>query len=366
MPVISARAQDVDVSIIAREMASVQTECDREAGWVGTPSDAMLRALSLLAAQLESVIEDLSPWSDRLRASTGHLGRMGPQSPVRIRVLVAWPVGLSHAERELAQAWLDGWLRSHAESVVAPDAWMQHPTMASSGPELWLEADRLLAALADEGLNDLVLLGACHSDLDAAVIRRLSDAEALLCATRPKGIIPGEGAAVLVLAGPTWSAAKPGVPSVAHLHRAVVARRDKAIDASGRVNAELASQLLCQSLAVAQLEADVVAGLASDADQHSPRATEMFDAALACLPAIDAAGDVCMAGHLTGRTGVVATLLAVAMAANRSVQAGRPWAALSVADPHWRLGLVARSENPPPSAGVVPITKELQDNKAGP
>ncbi|KQP12617.1 hypothetical protein [Pseudorhodoferax sp. Leaf267] len=364
LPVLVARVGEVDAASLAQELESLQAGLVGPASVAASLDDATFRALALLTTQLEPTIDALAAWPERLGRPAETLRHTAAAVRTRVRVLVAWPAGTSEAQRALLQAWLDTWLRTHAEGVVAPDAWLLHATTAGSGPELWLEADRLLAAMAREEQDDLVLLAACHSDLDAASIERLEEAGALFCATQPKGCIPGEGAAVLVLAGAHWPPAKADAPFAPHLHRAAIGRRDKAVDAAGRVGSELAQELLRQSLAAAGVEAGTLAGLASDADQHSARGPEMYGAMLAQLPDLDVGEDLCMAGQLSGRTGPVATLLTVAMAAQRCAQTQRPWAALSVADPHWRLALLARpAPAPAPHPATAATDQAVHDDK---
>jgi hypothetical protein len=183
--------------------------------------------------------------------------------------------------------------------------------------------------------------------LDAAV-QRLEVAGLLFSAARPKGVIPGEAAVALLLAGPQWPRAGEAATPSPHRHRAAIGRRDQPAEAPGRVNGELAGALLRQPLRSARLAPEGVTGLADDADQHSTRSPELFGAMLAQLPQLDATEDQRMAGHLLGRSGAAGTLLAVAMAARRAIATVKPWAALAVGDAHWRLALVARPDVSPP------------------
>lgn len=284
LPVMAARCASLKTDEVERQLASLSVTAAEP------PAEALLRAMALLEPLLSATSDSLAAWSDRL-APARRAGTAPAPLPHRVRVLSAWPAGLSDAHRALADGWLAERLRAHTDGVVAADAWLPQPGTACSGPELWLEADRLLATLAHEDHDDIVLLAACHSDLNVTTVARLDEARDLFCAAQPKGVIPGEGAAVLVLAGPAWPPAKPDGPPAPHLHRAAVARRDKAVDAAGRVSADLAGELLRQALAVASVAAAGTAGLASDADQHSARGPEVHAAALEHLPHLDAGED---------------------------------------------------------------------------
>lgn len=350
LPVMAARAKGLEVEATAQRLAALALSEGRD---IEPMSESTLRAMALLAPVLGAVVDDLAAWSERLRPRRPQAGAPA-DTPRRVRVLPVWPGSMSTAQRHSADAWLMTTLQAQATGLVAAGAWVLRPGLACSGPELWLETERLLSLLERDGQDDLVLVTACHSDLDAPTIDLLDNAGKLFGARHPKGVIPGEGAAALVLAGPLWPPAAPDAPPSPHVHRAAIARRDKPVDAAGRVSAELAGELLRQSLVAAQAEATSAAGLACDADQHSPRGAEMHGAALAELSHLEPGDDHCTVGQLSGRTGAVATLMAVAMAARRAVASQRPWVALSVADPHWRLALLARPAAPPASTPAAP------------
>ena len=220
-------------------------------------------------------------------------------------------------------------------------------THATSGPALWLEADRLLQAQAHESRDDVLLVAACHSDVSDDAVAALERSGRLFSPTaRPKGVMPGEAAAALLLAQPGWPAAAPGAPPFARLHRPAVLRRDKSIEAAGKVSSELLLQGCSQALAAAQLDAADVQSLVCDADQHTARSTELFGSTLALLPALDPTEDMRLLGTVTGHVGAAGTLAVVAAAAAQALSSQAPCAALSLGDPFFRLALVAR----PPAA----------------
>ncbi|MFT3721057.1 hypothetical protein [Pseudorhodoferax sp.] len=351
LPVLAAAVAEPPLEAATQALEEAAAELARlhPADTPAAPSETLVRALVLLAAPLADAVAVLAAWPGRLLPPERLPGQPAQPASHRVRVLPAWPAGLPEAELALARAWLRQQLLVLGEGLVHPDAWVVQPGGSASGPELWLEADRLHASLQREGLDDPLLLLACHSDVTEAAVRQLGDAGQLFGSACPKGVIPGEAAAALLLAGPDWPPAAPDAPPYPHLHRAAVARRDKSVDAAGRTSADLAAELLRQALAAARLAPDAVAGLADDADQHSARAPELYGAMVAQLPHLDAAEDHRMAGHLLGRAGAAGTLAAVAMAARCAAAGGKPWLALAVGDAHWRLALVARPEAPPPA-----------------
>jgi hypothetical protein len=262
--------------------------------------------------------------------------------PPAVLVLSAWPEGTDEFGLELARRWLADVLRHTSEGVVAPERWRLHLQAAGGGPSLLLEADRVLQTQRRLGRNDLLLLVACHSDLDTDHVLRLDDAQALFGTGSPRGRIPGEAAVALLLADASWPA-DPGADRAApHLHRPAVGQRAKSIDAPGRTSSDTVVQLLQHALAAARLPAAEAPSLVSDADQHTPRGPELFGASLAELPHLNAAEDLRLAGPVSGHLGPCGALVSVAMAAQHAVDSGQPCLALSVSDPVWRAALLAR------------------------
>jgi hypothetical protein len=381
LPAITARVADVDeaelADALAPELAIVRTQRPEFA--VREPDSRLLRALVLLRPVLAEAISALAPWAQRLGGVTedtlNPAGGSGPAGadtlaqvaahdarrraplqpePAAVRVLVAWPEGTDDFGREVARRWLTQALRDLGQGCVAPERWRLHGQPLASGVELLLDADRVLQEQRRQGRDDLLLLIACHSDIDAATVLRLDDAQALFGAQVPRGRIPGEAAAALLLADAAWPADPLADKPASHLHRPAVAQRGKSIDASGRTSSDMLIQVTQQALAAANLAAAQVPALATDADQHTPRGPELFGATLAELPHLDAAQDLLLAGPVCGHLGPCAALVSVALAAQQAADSAQPCLALSVGDSVWRAALLVRPEPPPAAAAPAP------------
>ena len=122
------------------------------------------------------------------------------------------------------------------------------------------------------------------------------------------------------------------------------------IDAPGRTSAEVARQAVADAIAVAGMDAAEVAALCSDADRHSPRATELFGTTIELLPGLDPVEDIRLLGVVQGHASQTGALWAVAGAALQACEAERPALALSLADAHWRMAMVVRHAPAMPSA----------------
>lgn len=361
LPVITAALQGLATDSILHALQAVQqhTGTASSSGAVlSPPSEGLVRALALLDTPLAEAVAALAAWPDRLRPAAPTPGVRAPALAHHIRVLAAWPEHTHAGERALAQAWLSQRLQRLSEGTVDPAAWLPPMSCTAApgqgGTLLWTQAEQMLAAQETAGHQDLVLVLACHSDLHEQAIDRLDQGGRLFSAARPHGVVPGEGAAVLLLASPEWPAPAIGSdgPTAEHcslLYPAQIQQGDASGDAH-RLNDPLAlATLLTQAMAAGGVRADEVAGLAADADPHSRRTSALFSALVAALPHLDAAEAARMTGAVCGRTGAAGTLMAVALAARQAAESGRSWLAFSLGDNDGRLALLARpAPNPPP------------------
>ena len=300
------------------------------------PPEHVQRALAALRAPLRQALQSLQPWHPRFADPT--LFSM-------VRVLLACPAWWTEAERLLAQAWVQQVLTAEGASPIAP-ARFAVEGCALGAVELWAEADRRLQALRRDKRPDVLLLAACHSDLSDEAIALLESQRRLFSPGRhPKGLIPSEAAAVLVLAAADWPAAPDTTQPPVRLHRPAMGKRDKSIEAAGSVSSQVLADVLASALGAAQLPLDQVAAVVCDADQHTPRGTELFGTTLKALPHLDPAEHLCMTGGVAGH-GEAGALMVVATAAARALADQRPCLGLALGDAHWRLALLARPTEP--------------------
>lgn len=346
LPVMSARVADLDTSATAEALAVLQRQAAPEGDDALPPPEHLLRALALLAAPLSQALQALLPWHEQLAS---------PQAPSRLQVIAAWPAWWREADRTLATAWLRQALSAEPALALAADRFSLD-ARALNAVELWIEADRCLQRLRREKRPDLLLLAAAHSDLSDEAIATLEMQRRLFTAgSHPKGLIPSEAAAALVLAPAGWPA-PPDAPPPVHLHRAAVAQRDKSIEAPGSVSSQVLGEALAAALAAARLPADQVAAVVADADQHTPRGTELFGLTLKALPQIDPAEQLCLTGGVAGH-GEAGALMAVAAAAAQVQAEPKPCVALALGDSHWRMAVVVRPappDAPAAAAGAAP------------
>lgn len=358
MPLMAARIADLDTAELdaAAVPLVAATAAQQPQRQSMQPATHVLRALTALQPPLTEAVLALQSWSERFAPAD-------PQAPIPagaarppqrlVRMLVALPETWHAFECGFAQLWIEQLVQEYSTEIPAQRFRVE--THTASGPELWLKADQLLQSLARESRDDAVLLAACHSDLSGEAVAALEHARRLFSASAcPKGVMPGEAAVTLLLALPGWPSAPQDERSPIHLHRPAVSRRDKSIEAAGKVSSEFLQHACTQALAASRLEADSVKALVCDADQHSQRSTELFGTTLALLPDLDPTEDMRVLGTVTGHTGAAGTLAVVAAAAAQARSLEAPCAALSLGDPYFRLALVARPDAPGAAAVSSP------------
>jgi hypothetical protein len=261
-----------------------------------------------------------------------------------VRVLLGCPAHWSVLEQALLKAWAEQCLDSHSTRLSTGYA-VSLSVLADSGEALWLRADQASHGAAR---SPWLLVAACDSDLSPTRVEALLASNHLYDATqRPGGCMPGEAAAAVLLAPADWTPPQDMDLATVRLHRPVLLRRDKPVEAAGRVAHREVADALNQALAAARIEAAQLGLLVSDADQHSNRGAELYGMAVDALHHLDPVEDMRLLGRVTGRTGAASPLLLLAAAAEAARSAKKPTLALAQGDTQLRMALVLQ----PPAEG---------------
>lgn len=320
LPVLSARCALLDPDVVSAELPQPQ-QFDA----------AGLRAMSALAAVVDSLGAVWGPWSDRFQVSAA-----APADALRrVRVLVHWPVPWPESTRTQALHWLRQRLVASAGEAVPAVGWVLQE-VPGDGVGLLAAADKLLETLHRQSCDDLVLTLACHSDLDIPAIDRLLREQRLFQSERqPRGVMPGEGAAAVLWGIRPWPLPEDAQPVQSSRLQAV--SREQSIDAPGRTRARELSQAVESLLKQSSQAPESLCALVSDSDQHTARATELFAVSLSQLPQLEPAEDMRLVGALSGHLGGASPLSTLALAAAWVRQGHGPLLAVSVGDRHARL-----------------------------
>lgn len=226
-----------------------------------------------------------------------------------LRIVPLMPGHWTPSQRAAAGAWL-----AH---VAVRAGWPDDRVTVSPAPpgEPSAAAVSLLSLLAGQSGTDaaaaLTILLAFDSRIDQATVDRMAAEGTLFTATHAQGLIPGEGAAGLLLAAPAHARRlDPGAPTL----QVAAASRASSADASGRVDAADLRRLAGRVLADSGVEAATVSTLVADADHRSSRVLEVMTLAHEDLPHLDAGIDVKATGPACGLSGAVPFLAALALA----------------------------------------------------
>lgn len=344
LPVFTARIAALDPAASTPPLESLITRTRaRRSEWAGlVPSDHTRRALAALQEPLMQAVEALVPWSARFAE------RADPDAACRAHLLIGLPSDWTPFEHELGRAVAAAVAAAAAEpAAIAARCFDVIAHACDDGETLLLQADRMLQALAGEQRSEPVIVAACDSTIGEEALDSLErDGLLFSSSKRPKGRIPGEAAAALVLAGVDWPAAADNEQPIPHLYRPVVMRRDKSVDAPGRVSSDIAVNAMTSAVTASGLPFEAIGSLACDADQHTLRGIELHGAALGLLPQLDATEDLRLLGTLTGSVGAVSALLVVACAAECAKATGKPSLAVTLGDPFTRLAMVVLPNRP--------------------
>lgn len=349
MPVLSARISELDHSVQALQprfdavLASVQARHCEHAG--AEPDADVWRALAALTQPLQAQWDELLSLLPAPEAPVdeGVIVRRQTASPLPVvQVLLCWPAHWGLLEQRLGRQWVEQLLSSQPDD--RPTACTVSITgLPGDTQSLWLRVDQLTRAREGDEQPDWLLLAACHCDLTPSRIDALAHAGLLFDSGRNAGgRIPGEGAAALLLTRPTWQPPEAREVPVVRMHRAVLARREKSVEARGRVAHSELAQALDQCLQAAHIEAGAIAALVCGADQHSPRGTELFGLTIAALGHLDPVEDMRLLGRVTGHLGVAGPLLTLAAAREQTLALGGSTLALGMDDPVLRLAVLVQ------------------------
>jgi hypothetical protein len=286
--------------------------------------DAHWRALELASA----VVSEL--------ADAAALAAVG--DPL-LRIVPLAPVDWTTAQRTAAGAWF--------VHVAAQACWDADKVTVSPAPpgEPAAAASALLSVLAGQPNNDpaLTILLAFDSRIDQAVVDRMAADGTLFSAAHPQGLVPGEGAAGLLLGDTAYAAP---------ILQAASATRSASADAMPRIDAADLRRLAERVLAETAVDASTVSALFADADHRSNRVLEAMALAHEDLPHLDAGIDVRTTGPACGLSGAVPFLATLALARRQALDGAGAVLCVGNADPVHRSVAVVRPAGLAASAAV--------------
>jgi hypothetical protein len=318
-PIMCARCPD------ARDEALREDIADWLAAHGGVDahfSDEQWRALTLAS----SVVAELA-------------GRAAIEWTVRddampsLQVLPLLPADWSAGQRDAAAAWLRhtaaqaGWRGEIGQA--APD---DHP-----GGDI-----AQLARIATAGETHrvtLVVVAASH--VSEATVARWASEQMLFTSAQPQGLMPGEGAAGLLLGGAALAGTSDG-QAVALLAPFGEAQADDAPAARRRGADRVLAGLVERTLADAGVDVGGVAMIVADTGHRSRPVYELMEYAATAMRQLDGSEDVVRVGAGSGACGVVPFVTALALGAHYAGVRQAPVLCLANEMPGRRIAALVR------------------------
>ncbi|MGZ5200807.1 MAG: hypothetical protein ACXWC4_13630 [Telluria sp.] len=195
-----------------------------------------------------------------------------------------------------------GWSHDQID-VVAGDA---HPTPASA-----------LAAL--EQSAGVALVVALASNVGDRTVAAWSGSGRLFTSSRQQGLVPGEGAAGLLLV----ASARATTPAVV-LESIEEGKLGTSADNGKRIDAKLLDELARRALSRAAIQPGQVSAVVSDTGHRTNRVLELMNLGSSLLPELDANEDMLRIAASTGICGVVPAMAALVLAHHKAIESAAP------------------------------------------
>jgi hypothetical protein len=241
----------------------------------------------------------------------------------RLQVLPLLPPAWSKDQRDAAAAWL--------RHTAAHAGWQGEIGQVEAD----VDPTAGIAQLAGDQAG-VTLVVACASNVGDETVARWALDRTLFTATQPQGMMPGEGAAGLLLAGASDGGA------VALLAPLEQVRDDATADARRRDGAQVLKALVERALARAEAAAADVAMIVADTGHRSRYVLELMEYASATMRQLDGSADVVRVGATGGYSGIVSFVTALALASHYAVGRQAPVLCIANEMPGCRLAALVR------------------------
>ena len=312
-PVMCARCED------ARDEALREDVTDWLAAHGGIEpnfSDEQWRALTLAS----SVVAELAgraaiEWSVR------------DDAVPRLQVLPLLPADWSEGQRDAAAAWL--------RHTATQAGWRGEIGAAAC------HTDPVTGIAAAGAVPGVTLVVAAASHVGEATVARWASEQILFTSAQPQGMMPGEGAAGLLLGGAALAGTSDGL-AVALLAPLAQAQVEEPADARRRGADRVLAGLVERTLAEAGVDAGNVAMIVADTGHRSRPVYELMEYAATTMRQLDGSEDIVRVGAASGSCGVVPFVTALALGAHYAGVRQAPVLCLANEVPGRRIGALVR------------------------
>jgi hypothetical protein len=297
-PVMSARSPDAGDDQLREEASD----------WLSRKGMATLhfseeqwRALTLASAVT----------SDLVMRATGEFVAADNTSPM-LQLIPLLPADWQSDQRRAANLWLQytasqfGWPADRIALAAQVDA-------AGIAPSAVFARLARAAAADAAAVPMLALVVACASHIGQQTVDEWAAKGILFTASQPHGLVPGEGAAGVLLTSRTRAES---IESMAYvlLDDFADTRLDASADEVKRVDAASLGQLAETACRRAAVRMPTISMIIGDAGHRQNRVAELMGFVSAKLPQLDASDDVVRSGLATGTAGAVPFITGLALA----------------------------------------------------
>jgi hypothetical protein len=245
-----------------------------------------------------------------------------------LQVLPLLPADWAPAQRDAAAAWL--------RHTAAQAGWQGEVVLVATGVDPAAGIAQLAGIVAAGEMSGVTLVVACASHVGDGTVARWALDRTLFTSTQPQGMMPGEGAAGLLLGGASDGGA------VALLAPLEQARDGSTVDVRRHDGARVLKELVERTLANADVAAADVALIAADTGHRSRHVLELMEYASAAMRQLDGGADVVRVGVAGGNCGIVSFVTALALAPYFAAGRQAPVLCLANEMPGRRLAALVR------------------------
>lgn len=245
----------------------------------------------------------------------------------RLQVLPLLPADWPAGQRDAAAAWL-----RHA---AAQAGWRGEIGKAVG------DTDPVAGIAASGAVPGVTLVVAAASHVGETTVARWASEQILFTSAQPQGMMPGEGAAGLLLGGAALAGTSDGL-AVALLAPLAQAQVEEPADARRRGADRVLAGLVERTLAEAGVDAGNVAMIVADTGHRSRPVYELMEYAATTMRQLDGSEDIVRVGAASGSCGVVPFVTALALGAHYAGARQAPVLCLANEVPGRRIAALVR------------------------
>lgn len=335
-PVFAGRVPDVDIGQFLEEF-------DPPPSIPEHPQDQWPETVTRSLLMLRQIVKELSSKASehseaQSMAATGNAAnhkQRNDASPFTLRISLilpeAWPLEIL--------TWAATWFKTHLE---VEKIWTAGPIIvnqiSTNSPIAALTIiDQLSLSINRDDLRDLCIVATCDSCISQEISDAWSRDNLLFSSKQQNGLVPGEGAAGVLLASKK-SAAGIETEKPTEIRRLAMARRDKSVDAIGKISSTLIEQLVDHALVVGNLERSKIAAVISDIDHRVNRVMELTTVTQK-FTAIEPSTDNIALNAAAGHMGIASGLIGLALSHQLAQDKDEAVLFVSVSDAYERAAL---------------------------